>query len=82
MIYKVRFTALEETFELGVKPYSESELIKMKHNDDEVVSSTYINICKFNKGIGTGACGPQTYKEYRYYPDKEYKLKFVIEVGK
>ena len=80
--YKVRFTALEETFELGVKPYSESELIKMKHNDDEVISSTYINICKFNKGIGTGACGPQTYKEYRYYPDKEYKLKFVIEVGK
>jgi beta-galactosidase len=76
------FKALEEPFELGVKPYSENELLNMKHRNDEINSDTFINICKFNRGIGTGACGPVTLEEYKYYPNKEYKLKFVIEVGK
>ena len=78
----VKFKALEDSFELGVKPYSDKELLSMKHRDDEINSGTYINICKFNRGIGTGACGPVTLDKYKYYPNKEYKLKFVIELGK
>ena len=54
----------------------------MKHRDDEIVSGTYININKFNRGIGTGACGPVTLEKYKYYPNKEYTLKFIIELGK
>ena len=78
----IKFTALEEPFELGVKPYSEKDLLKMKHRDDEFNSGTYINICKFNRGIGTGACGPVTLNKYKYDGNKEYKLKFIIEVEK
>lgn len=78
---EIKFTALESPFELGIKPYSELELLKMKHRDDEVPTGTYINICKFNRGIGTGACGPITLEKYRYYP-KKYELKFIIELGK
>ncbi len=78
----IRFSALEETFELGVKPYSDEELLSMRHRDDEINTGTYIDICKFNRGIGTGACGPVTLKKYQYDGNKEYKLKFVIELGK
>ena len=81
-IIVIKFIALEEPFELGVKPYSDQELLSMKHRDDEFVSGTYINICKFNRGIGTGACGPITLDKYRYNGNKEYKLKFLIELGK
>ena len=78
---EVKFVALEEPFELGVKPYSDLELIKMKHRDDEKITGTYVNICKFNRGIGTGACGPVTLEKYRYYP-KDYRLKFKMEFKK
>ena len=78
----IKFIALEEPFELGVKPYSDQELLSMKHRDDEFISGTYINICKFNRGIGTGACGPITLDKYKYDGNKEYKLKFLIELGK
>ena len=78
---EVKFTAIDNPFELGIKPYSELELLKMKHIDDEVVTGTYINICKFNRGIGTGACGPITLEKYRYYP-QNYRLRFIIEFRK
>ena len=78
----IRFTALEEPFELGVKPYSDKELLSMKHRDEENNTGTFVNICKFNRGIGTGACGPVTLDKYKYSGNKDYTLKFMIELGK
>ena len=77
--HQILISAVEEPFELGIKPYSDVQLLKMKHRDDEIIDGTYVNICKFNRGIGTGACGPVTLEKYKYYPNKDYVLKFVIE---
>ena len=74
----VRFTAIENPFELGIKPYSDRELLSMKHREDEVVTGTYITISAFQQGIGTGICGPATAKEYCYPADCDYELKFLI----
>ena len=78
----ISFEAIDHPFELGVKPYSDVELLKMKHRDDEVNTGTYITISKFNRGIGTGACGPITLKEYCYDGNKEYVLRFKIKMEK
>ena len=74
----VRFTAIENPFELGIKPYSDRELLSMKHREDEVMTGTYITISAFQQGIGTGICGPATAKEYCYSADCDYELKFLI----
>ena len=78
---KVTFVALEAPFELGIKPYSDRALLSMKHNKDEIRTGTYVTIQAFQKGIGTGSCGPVTAEEYRYYPDKEYTFKLLIKVS-
>ena len=74
----IRFTAIENPFELGIKPYSDRELLSMKHREDEVMTGTYITISAFQQGIGTGICGPATAKEYCYPADCDYELKFLI----
>ena len=73
-----KFTAIEEAFNLGIKPYSDMELTKMTHRSDEVRSGTYVTISKMQKGIGTGSCGPNTLKEHTYSAEETYKLKFII----
>lgn len=79
---KVIFEALEQKFELGIKPYSDLQLVNMKHRKDEKVTGTYVTINAFQMGIGTGSCGPVTAKEYLYPVKKDYELKFLIRWGK
>lgn len=73
------FKAVDQPFELGIKPYTDSALVHMKHRKDEVRTGTYVTISGFQMGIGTGSCGPATRKEYCYPVDGEYELKFVIQ---
>jgi hypothetical protein len=79
---KVTFRAVDKPFELGVKPYSDQELIGMKHRKDEKRTGTYVTIQAFQQGIGTGACGPGVSPEYLYPSCQEYRLRFLIKVEK
>ena len=76
----VRFTALGSAFNLGIKRYSDIELLGMKHREDEVSSGTYVTLSAFQKGIGTGICGPVTAPEYCYDVKDEYEISFLISV--
>ena len=78
---KVTFEAVDKKFELSVKPYTDRELISMKHREDEKVTGTYVTINAFQMGIGTGSCGPVTAKEYCYPVNKDYEIKFFIRWG-
>ena len=75
---KLVFTAVGKPFELGIKPYSDTELLGMKHREDEKETATYVTISAFQKGIGTGICGPKTAPEYCYPDDRDYILRFLI----
>ncbi len=75
---RVVFTAVDKPFEMGIKPYSDRELIPMKHREDEKRTGTYVTIQAFQQGIGTGACGPNVAPEYQYPSDRDYELRFVI----
>ncbi len=79
--HRVTFTAVDEPFELGIKPYSDRMLLKMKHQEDEVATGTYVTISAFQMGIGTGSCGPKTAAEYCYPMEQDYVLKFVIGIS-
>lgn len=72
------FTAVDRPFELGVKPYSDWELLSMKHRQDEKQTGTYIAISAFQMGIGTGSCGPATLPEYCYNSKNDYILRFIV----
>ncbi|MBQ4600412.1 MAG: hypothetical protein IJB17_02125 [Oscillospiraceae bacterium] len=72
------FTAVDAPFELGIKPYSDWELLSMKHRADEQRSGTYVTVSAFQMGIGTGSCGPATLKKYRFDGGQEYVLRFII----
>ena len=69
---------MEQPFELGVKPYSDWELLDMGHREDENVSGTYIAINAFQMGIGTGSSGPATLPNYKFPANTEYTLRFMI----
>ena len=73
-----QFTAVETPFELGIKPYSDVELMTMAHREDEKSTGTYVSINAFQMGIGTGSCGPETRPEYCFDAKEEYVLKFII----
>ena len=75
---KVKFTAIDKAFELGIKPYSDLELAGMRHREYEVRTGTYVTISAFQMGIGTGICGPKTAPEYCYSMNEDYELKFFI----
>lgn len=74
----VRFVAVDKPFNLGVKPYSDLELTRMRHRGDEVRTGTYVTLSAFQQGIGTGSCGPYTLKEHMYSAKKDYELCFVV----
>lgn len=74
----IRFDAIKEPFNLGIKPYSDLELTQMKHQKDEVYTGTYITLSAFQQGIGTGSCGPYTLKEYMFSAKKDYELRYMI----
>ena len=72
------FHAVDEPFQLGIKPYTDTALLTMKHRSDEVRTGTYVTLSAFQMGIGTGSCGPSTLKQYRYHCRRKYTLKFII----
>ena len=72
------FTAVEQPFELGMKPYSDRELLYMTHREDEVTTGTYVTLSAFQMGIGTGSCGPATRAQYRFDCKEDYELKILI----
>ena len=74
----VSFEAVEKPFELGIKPYSDKELLQMKHRCDEVRTGTYVAIQAFQQGIGTGSCGPGVAREDQYDAGKEYRFSYLI----
>ncbi len=74
----VTFTAVDRPFELAVKPYSDGELVHMKHREDEITTGTYVTIQAFQMGIGTGSCGPATRKQYRFDRRKDYSFSYLI----
>lgn len=76
----VRFAAVDRPFELGVKPYSDLALTRMKHREDEHATGTYVTIQAFQQGIGTGSCGPRIAPEFCYPTDEDYVLRFVIQI--
>lgn len=76
----ITFTAVGRAFELGIKPYSDKELLAMKHREDEKRTGTYVAISAFQQGIGTGICGPATADEFKYRTDADYALRFIISV--
>ena len=76
----IEFKAVNKSFELAVKPYTDKALIGMRHREDEVRTSTYVTIQAFQQGIGTASCGPGIAPEYRYPADKDYELQFVISI--
>ncbi len=73
-----RFEAVGKPFELGIKPYSDRELLTMRHREDEVRTGTYITLSAFQMGIGTGSCGPSTMEKYCYSANEEYTLQFIV----
>jgi hypothetical protein len=76
---KVSFTAVDKAFELGIKPYSDTELLTMKHREDEKRTGTYVTISAFQQGIGTGICGPVTAAEFRRSVKEDCELAFIIK---
>ncbi len=77
---RVRFEAVDRPFELGVKPYSDLALTRMKHREDERATGTYVTIQAFQQGIGTGSCGPRIAPEFTFPVTEDYVLRFVIRV--
>lgn len=77
-VHQVQFTAVDQPFELSVKPYSDRELLAMKHREDEITSGTYVTIEAFQMGIGTGSCGPITTDEFCYDVKNDYELSFLL----
>ncbi len=78
--HTVEFRAVDDPFELGVKPYTDKALMGMKHREDEKRTGTYVTISAFQQGIGTGICGPGPAERFFYPVNREYTLKFVIYV--
>ena len=79
-VREAAFLAVDKPFELGIKPYSDRELLAMRHRSDEKRTGTYVTIQAFQQGIGTGACGPATAPEFLYSAKRDYELKFLIQV--
>jgi hypothetical protein len=70
--------AVDEPFELGIKPYTDRALLTMKHRCDEVATGTYLTVSAFQMGVGTGSCGPATREEYTFPVKGEYTLRFIL----
>ena len=74
-----RFIAVGKPFEPGIKPYSDRELLTMRHREDEHTTDTYVTLSAFQMVAGTGACGPATRPEYCCDMRNDYTLQFIIQ---
>ncbi len=77
---RVSFEAVGKPFELSVKPYSDRALTKMRHTGDEKAVGTFVTINAFQKGIGTGSCGPLTAERFTFKADRDYTISYLIRV--
>ena len=75
---RVSFVAVDQPFELAIKPYTDRALLAMKHREDEKRTGTYVTIQAFQQGIGTGACGPSVAPEYQYSARQDDTLRFIV----
>ena len=76
--HTVTFSAVDLPFELGIKPYSDNELLGMRHREDEICTGTYVTISAFQQGVGTGICGPGPSPDTLYPVKRDYVLRFRI----
>ena len=76
--HTVKFTAASGDFDLGIKPYSDRELLDMRHREDEIQTGTYVTISAFQQGLGTGICGPAPSPDVCYPMKHDYELCFTI----
>ncbi|MCR5294648.1 MAG: hypothetical protein K6E30_05670 [Lachnospiraceae bacterium] len=76
----VIFEAVGSPFELSVKPYTDAALIRMKHRGDEDATGVYVTVNAFQRGIGTGSCGPSAAERFTYQADRDYTLTYLIRV--
>ncbi|MCR4587032.1 MAG: hypothetical protein K5682_01370 [Lachnospiraceae bacterium] len=76
----VTFEAVDKPFELGIKPYSDVELLHMKHREDELTTGCFVTIQGFQMGIGTGSCGPGCAPEYTYPVKEDYEFSFLVRM--
>ncbi len=76
--HRVLFASPGMPFELGIKRYSDLELLAMKHRDDEKTTGTYVTISAFQQGIGTGICGPAPSPDVCYPIKQDYTISFTI----
>ena len=70
--------AVDQPFELGIKPYTDRALLEMRHRCDEAATGTYLTVSAFQMGVGTGSCGPATREEYTFPVKGEYTLRFIL----
>ncbi|MCR4588226.1 MAG: hypothetical protein K5682_07460 [Lachnospiraceae bacterium] len=78
--HKVIFEAVDAPFQLSVKPYSDVELLDMKHREDELRTGTFVTIQDFQMGIGTGSCGPGCAPEFTYPVKEDREFSFLIRM--
>ena len=65
-------------FEFSLLPYSVADLWEARHTCDlKETEVNYLNIDLFQRGLGTGSCGPQTRKDYRIYGGR-YKMTLLF----
>lgn len=68
----------DNEFSFSILPYTPEELFRCHHTCDLKKSNCWhLNIDMAHRGVGTGACGPDTRNEYKVKP-KTYKLKLKI----
>ena len=64
--------------EFSALPYSVCDLWEAKHTCDlEEGESIYLNIDLFQRGLGTGSCGPITRPEYQIHGGR-YKMTLLF----
>jgi len=73
-----KFESIDNLFNIGIKPYTDKQLIKMKHRSDENDFGTYVSITCFMMGIGTGSCGPYVRPIYQIRGNQPYTFKTKI----
>jgi len=52
----------------------------MRHTGDEKAVGTFVTINAFQKGIGTGSCGPLTAERFTFKADRDYTISYLIRV--
>ncbi|MDO4507567.1 MAG: glycoside hydrolase family 2 TIM barrel-domain containing protein [Spirochaetales bacterium] len=61
----------EEAFSFSILPYTAQELFRCNHTHELKESSKWIlSIDAVHRGVGTGACGPDTRDEYKIKPGR------------